>query len=111
MNIEIESRADVKVVTLNGELTGEEEGAELVLTVDDALAKRGARAVIDMSQVAYISSTGISALVRIVAKANTQEQRVVFASPAPLVAGVLETTRLDKFFEIFPSVDEAVGAI
>jgi anti-anti-sigma factor len=111
MNIAIEDRAGVKLVTLAGELTGEEECGELVRTVGDALAGPGARAVIDMGSVEYISSTGISALVRITAQANTQEQRVVFASPAPLVAGVFEATRLNKFFEIFPTVEDAVAAL
>jgi hypothetical protein len=48
------------------------------------------------------------AVVRVKAQANTQEQTIVFASPSPLVSGVFDTSKLDKFLEIYPTVDEAL---
>jgi anti-anti-sigma factor len=107
MKIEIEDRAGIKILHLQGELDAD-EGLALVREVTEALDGRGARAVIDMAAVGSINSAGISAIVRVKAQANTQEQTVVFANPSPLVSGVLATSKLDKFLEIHLTVDEAV---
>lgn len=42
------------------------------------------------------------------AQANIHEGRLVLANPSPFVAGVLEATKLDTFFEIYSSVEEAL---
>lgn len=110
MTIEVKEQAGIGILHLEGEL-GLEEGTQLVEAAGDALVGRGARAIIEMSGVSYLSSAGISALVRVVGQANTQEQSVVLAGPTPLVAGVFAATRLDKFFTIFSSVDEAVRSM
>lgn len=110
MTIDVEEREGVKILRLHGEL-GVSEGTQLVEAAGEALVGRGACAIVEMSDVSYLSSAGIGALVRIVAQANTQEQRVVLASLTPFVADVFSATRLDRFFEIHPGVDEAVRSI
>jgi anti-anti-sigma factor len=107
MTINIEDRAGVKIVRLFGEL-GANEGLTLIEEVTEALEGRGACAVIDMGGVPSISSAGIGAVVRIKAQANTQEQTVLFANPSPFVSGVFIASKLDKFLEIYPTVDEAL---
>ena len=108
--IDIEDHAGITIVRPHGEL-GANEGLTLIEEVTEALNGRAARAIIDMSGVPSINSAGIGAVVRIRAQANTQEQTVVFANPSPLVSGVFATSKLDKFLEIYPSVDEALQSL
>jgi anti-anti-sigma factor len=110
MTINIEDHAGVKILRLHGEL-GANEGLTLIEEVTEALEGRGACAVIDMSGVPSISSAGIGAVVRIKAQANTQEQTVLFADPSPFVSGVLVASKLDKFLEIYASVDQALQSL
>lgn len=110
IKIDVEDYAGVAILKLEGQL-GEEEGLELVAVANERLNERGAKAVVNLSGVPYMTSAGISALVRVVAQANTQEQQVVFANPTPFVAGVFATTQLNKFFAVYPGVDEAVLAL
>jgi anti-sigma B factor antagonist len=110
MTIDLEERDGVKILRLRGEL-GANEGTELVEAAGEALDGRGACAIVELSGISYLSSAGIGALVRVAAQANMQEQRVVLASPTPFVAGVFAATRLDKFFEVQASVDEAMRSI
>ena len=108
--IDVDEREGVTILQLRGDL-GEPEGFELIARVNEALSDRGALAVIDMSGVSHMNSAGIASLVRVVAQANTQEQRVVLAGPTPLVAGVFAATRLDRFFEVFATTDDALRKI
>lgn len=110
MTINIEDHAGVKIVRLSGEL-GANEGQSLIEEITEALKGRGACAVIDMSGVPSISSAGIGAVVRIKAQANTQEQTVLFANPSPFVSGVFIASKLDKFLEIYASVDQALQSL
>lgn len=110
MNIETENHEGVKVLRLTGELAGG-EGNPLVDAVTDLLSNRGARVVLDLSGVHYMNSAGLGDLVRLVAQANLQEARVVLANLSAYLAGVLEMTKLDRFFEIHATVAEALQAL
>lgn len=107
MNIDVEDYSGLKIVRLHGELTAEDDGL-LVGTVSDLVSQRGSRVLLDLHDVPYMNSTGLNELVRITAQANVQESRVVLASPSAFVAGVLQTTQLDRFFEVYESVDAAL---
>ena len=110
MTIDVEDHDGVKLLKLTGELTGGEDSA-LVDTVTDLLANRHARIVLDLGDVHYVNSAGLGELVRLVAQANIQESRVVLANLSAYLAGVLEMTKLDRFFETRPTVSEALEAL
>lgn len=67
--------------------------------------------VIDLSRVTMITSAGLGLLVQLTARANTQGARLVLASPSPFVSGVLQTTRLQKYFETYADVSDAMRSI
>ena len=110
MTFETTDHAGVQVIHLHGELAGDAM-AKFVAHVTNLLSAARARIVLELSDVPFMNSTALGQLVRVVAQANVQEGRVVLAHPSPFVEGVLLTTRLDRFFEIFPSVDEALRTI
>lgn len=110
MNFAVEQRAGVNVVHLVGELT-DEGGDVLTSGINNVISQRGPRIVIDLSQVPYMNSAGLSSLINLAARSNLSEGRVVLAAPTPFVANVLEMTKLTKFFEVAKSVDEAVGRL
>ncbi len=108
MEIKTSEKNGVSIVTLCGHLTGPGVGS-LLRSVNELMERPGAKVVIDLHGVEFIGSAGLGDLVRITAQANTQGGRLVLAAPSPFVLGVLETTRLDKFFEICADVDSAIG--
>ncbi len=107
MTFEIAAQAGVQIVHLHGELTGDEMGA-FVEQVTNLLSAPHQRIILELSDVPFLNSTALGQLVRVVAQANVQEGRVVLARPSPFVDGVLSTTRLNRFFEIFPTAGEAL---
>ena len=107
MDIAVEDHDGVKLVRLVGQLIGEDKD-DLVETVMDLLGSPKARIVLDLGAVDYTNSAGLSELVRLVAQSNLQEARVILASPTNYLAGVLEMTKLDHFFEIAPTNEDAL---
>lgn len=110
MTIDIEDHDGIKLLRLKGELVGG-EGNVLVDAITDLLTNPNARMALDLGNVRYMNSAGLSDLVRLVAQANVQEARVILANPSAYLAGVLEMTKLDRFFEIHPSANEALQTL
>ena len=61
--------------------------------------ERNVNVVVDLSDVSFINSEGIAAMVRLVADANTKGCRVIFAAAGTFVREVLNVTRLSNYFE------------
>lgn len=75
------------------------------------LAEKGTKVVIDLSGSKWINSDGLAALVRLVKDASKQQCRVIYASPSPFVREILEITRLETYFEVAPTRDDAVEVL
>lgn len=74
----------------------------------DALGK--ARAVgVELSQVSYIDSSGIAALVEGFQSARGKGQKFALVAASAAVRGVLELARLDRVFPMVDDVDAARG--
>jgi anti-anti-sigma factor len=110
MTIGKQEHGKVTVIRIEGELreTGEEQFIQCVTECFDTPA---CNVVLDLSGLNYVTSAGLGAIVRVTAQANQQGARVVLAAISPFMAGLMETTRLDKYFEIHPTVDAAVAAL
>ena len=110
MKVEVENRAGVSVVRPKGDLIGDAEGGFTGI-VKDLLGLGNAKIIADLSDVAHINSSGLGDLVRLVAQTNSQGGRFLLAASQPFVLGVFQATKLDKFFDIFDSVDAAIEAM
>lgn len=107
MNVNVEDVDGVKILHLEGDLSGTGRNI-LVEVVTDLLAAPQARLIIDLGQVHYMNSAGLGDLVRLVAQANVQEARVVLANLSAYISGVIEMTKLNRFFEIHPTIEDAL---
>lgn len=106
MILNSETRGDVNVVHVVGELVNRPE--ELLDALAPLLVGPNTKIVLDLAGVSFLNSAGVSELVRVTAQANVQESRVVLAQPTAFIAGVLQTTQLDRFFETYDTLDEAM---
>ncbi len=65
------------------------------------------RLILKLAEVKYIDSSGIGSLVDIFRRLKRTDGNLVLVSPSERVSSVLEITRLDKFFPIATSEEEA----
>lgn len=91
------------VVHLVGEIEKEDWGATSE-AVDAALDHDGGWSAIDLSKATFISSEGLGFLIQLVSRSRLRGRMAVIINPSAFVQGVLEATRLDQWFDIFPDL-------
>jgi anti-sigma B factor antagonist len=109
--IEVTSaEGEIKVVALRGELDFDEAPA-----LEHALAELradGDRAiVVDLGELMFIDSSGISALVGAARAASADRGLLVVASPTPHVQRVFDIVRLSELVAIEESLESALERI
>jgi anti-sigma B factor antagonist len=75
------------------------------------VCQRQTRLIMDLADSPRINSAGVANLVTLVADANTHDSRIVLCNIHPFVAGVLGVTKLDHYFEIAPTLEEAIERV
>ncbi len=106
LEVRAEREPNVTLVYLSGEIdlrTSPQLRATLLEIVDE----KPARVVLDLSGVSYMDSSGIGTMVELKRRAAQRDSKVVLVGLQERVRSVFEITRLDKFFDIVDSIDEA----
>ncbi len=106
--IEKEYRDDVAVLHMSGQMR--EMGADALREELDKLQEEGYhKLVFDLSDVSFISSTGLGQMMRAFRNAKQGGGYVRVANPQPLVEEVFRFTKLHTLIGIFPSVEDALA--
>ncbi|HEY1603069.1 MAG TPA: STAS domain-containing protein [Pirellulales bacterium] len=112
--VQIRRQRDVTVIALDAEY-GALDQARFQDARDRLLAEAQSAepplVAIDLSKTSYMGSAFIEVLVRVCKRVNARNGRLVLCGVQPFCAEVLVTMRLDKIFETFPDVDEAVSEL
>ena len=74
------------------------------------IEKRPERLVVDLSEVTYIDSAGLAALIEAMQKVEGYGGKFLLAGLQETVRSVFEISRLDQVFQIFPDADAALAA-
>src|SRR5215467_754894 len=69
--------------------------------------KKPERMVIDLSDVSYIDSAGLAALIEAMQKVEGYGGKFMLAGLQETVRSIFEISRLDQVFQIFPDADAA----
>lgn len=109
LHIETRRRASALVVFLRGSV-GIREAETLSQKLQEAAGQQPPVAVLELSGMDFICSQGLGALVNFEVRMKGHGGKVRLVQPQPHVRSVLETTRLIRLFEVYPAVEEALGA-
>lgn len=91
---------------IQGDLIGDEIGPKLVELVSDAIQEGAKTFVIDLSEVRYISSSGIGLLITMLTKMRNVGGEVFLTSPSEHVKKLLIITKLNNIFTVYDSVED-----
>lgn len=109
MNITEREHNGIAVFVLEGRV--DSEGAvDLDLALQAATAEGRFKIVLEMSQVRYINSAGLRTLADILTQAKQNNGDLKLVDLNPKVQRVFQIIGFDKFFSIYPTVDEALAA-
>jgi anti-sigma B factor antagonist len=84
--------------------------AKVAETISELIEDKPARLVVDLSGVNYIDSSGLAVLINATRDMEDYGGIFMLAGVRKEVRPILETARLENFFLIYPSVDEALAA-
>jgi len=76
----------------------------------EAIGRKPARLVVDLSSVPYMDSSGVATLVDALQQTRKVGGTLVLCGLQPKVRSIFEITRLDAVFTIVKSLDEARSA-
>ena len=100
----------VRMIRLKGRLDLEgAEAADLKLT--SLAAVRQGWVIVDLDGVEFMSSIGVSVIVRVARACTSREGKLVLLSPRPNVADVLARTQIDQLIPVFSDREAALVAV
>lgn len=67
------------------------------------------KVVVDLDEVEYMDSSGLATLVEAMRNASNAKSKLVICNMNPKVSAIFEIARLDSFFSIVTSRDEAIS--
>jgi anti-sigma B factor antagonist len=82
----------------------------LEAAIDEALVSKPTGLVIDLSEVGFLASAGLQALVATHNNVSESAQFAVVANSAA-TSRPIQLTGLDHIFELYPTLDEALTAV
>lgn len=100
---------DVQILALTGRFDTTTTHSVLQ-RLDAATAHSPARVVVNLENVNFVDSTGLSTLVHGTKQSRLQDGDLYLCGLQQQVRIIFELTRLDKFFEIFATEEDAIAA-
>lgn len=78
-------------------------------SLNSMIEKKPERLVVDLSDVSYIDSAGLAALIGAMQKVEGYGGKFMLAGLQETVRSIFEISRLDQVFQIFPDADAALA--
>jgi len=85
--------------------------ALFISQMDGLMEEGAARVVVDLGRLSYASSWGLAAMVRVHHHYAARGGRIAFANLHSAIATVLRLSHLDRLFDLYATVEEAVRAL
>ena len=81
----------------------------ITASLNEVIEKKPKRVVVDLSDVSYIDSAGLAALIQAMQKVEGYGGKFMLAGLQETVRSIFEISRLDQVFQIFPDADAALA--
>ena len=102
---------NILIISLTGDLIGENNGPELVKIVNDHLHDKVKLCAVDLANVRYMNSSGIGVLITLLTKFRNQEGEMILVKPSEKIEKLLLITKLNNIFSIVDSTEEAIDLL
>jgi anti-sigma B factor antagonist len=110
--MELTTREDghVTIMSVQGDLVIGEPEATFKRTVTRLLEEGKVNLLVDLSEVGFLDSSGLGALVRAMTNSQKEGGQTKLLNAGPQVRRLLEMTKLDSVFEIHDNLERAVSS-
>lgn len=108
MKYQGEIKEDIIFLTIEGDLIGESNGAEIVGYISDKMSGTVKNAGINLSSVRYMNSSGIGVLITLLTKLKNVGGGLCLIDPSEQIMKLLQITKLNDVFTIVNNEAEAI---
>ena len=108
LTIDAARDGDAVALTLHGELDMQTV-PRLRAALADALETAGGAVLVDLSDVVFIDSTGLAALLNALRRLTRANRRLLLVAAQGPVRRMLQLTRLDSTFALFDTPEDALA--
>ncbi|MBI2343254.1 MAG: STAS domain-containing protein [Deltaproteobacteria bacterium] len=106
MDIQVVNRGVVSVIRCQGSLDAQTVG-QFKKSVTPIMAGDAARLILDGTALTFIDSMGLGVLISMMRRLRERKGELKMAALTPDVQSIFEITRLNRLFDICPTVDVA----
>jgi anti-sigma B factor antagonist len=111
MKFSKEKKTGLLILHIEGDLIGEDNGAQLVEVAAEAIQEQVLTCVIEIGQLRYINSSGIGVLITILTKFRNKGGEVFLMNPSDSVKKLLVITKLNAIFQTVQSEADALAKL
>jgi len=104
MQHQVQEEGHITVISLSGSVDA--NSALELRNIIQGLVKEGTNILIDLSEVNFIDSSGLSVFIKAYQIGQNVGAQITLASPQPSVRKVFKLTGLEKLFNIVDSLEE-----
>jgi anti-sigma B factor antagonist len=110
--MELKSRedGDITILTVTGDLVIGEPETTFKKTVTQLLEEGRVNLLVDLSNVGFLDSSGLGALVRALTQSQKEGGQTKLLNAGPQVRKLLQMTKLDSVFELHSDLEAAVSS-
>uniref|UniRef100_A0A7V3VS69 Anti-sigma factor antagonist n=1 Tax=Mesoaciditoga lauensis TaxID=1495039 RepID=A0A7V3VS69_9BACT len=105
--MEIRKNGNDSLAILKGELDAYQSIDFKKRMIEEAINATNKRILVDMTNLSYIDSAGLGALVSLLKRANEGSKEIRFFGMRNNVKKIFELTKLNMIFKIFDTYEEA----
>jgi len=102
---------DLLVLSLEGDLIGENSGIDLIEVVNTQIAAGARKCIVDIRKLRYINSSGIGVLITILTKFRNKGGDICLLEPSESVKKLLIITKLNAIFQVASDQKEAINIL
>ncbi|HAI75198.1 MAG TPA: anti-anti-sigma factor [Microscillaceae bacterium] len=111
MQLQAEVRNQILLIRLSESLLQVSKDEPIFKVADEHIAEGIRQCAIDISQVTYMSSAGLGALIVLLTKFRNKGGELVLINPSEKVRSLLLITKLEGIFSVFNTVEEALQSL
>ena len=108
MNFSHNLKNNILFLQLEGDLLGANKENEVLDVVKEQMDNQAKDCVVDISQVGYMNSTGLSFLIRLLTRFRNAGGDLVLLNPSEQAKKLLVITKLNNIFTVATSEEQAL---
>jgi anti-sigma B factor antagonist len=107
MEINRSTENGITILELIGNLLGEKDTKLIIEAVENSIENGRVNFIVDLSQLKYINSTGLSVLITMLTKSRNAQGNICIFNVPDQLDKLLGMTQLDKLFPRVANLEEA----